>query len=42
MESDRFSPEAKRMKDARAADKLSREAKRMKESRAAHSNTARH
>ena len=37
VESDRLSPEAKRMKDARAADKL----QRMKEARAAHSNIVR-
>ncbi len=41
VESDRLSPEAKRMKDARAAGKLSLEAKRMKEARAVHSNTVR-
>ncbi len=37
MESDRLSPVAKRMKDARAADKL----QRMKEARAVHSNIVR-
>ena len=41
VESDRLSPETKRMKDARAAGKLSLEAKRMKEARAVHSNTVR-
>ena len=38
VESDRLSPEAKRMKDARAAAKLTGEAERMKGARAAHSN----
>ena len=41
VESDRLSPEAKRMKDARAADKLSHEAKRMKEARAVPNNIVR-
>ena len=36
-----LSPEAKQIKDARAADKLSCEARRMKEARAAH-NTVKH
>ena len=41
VESDMLSPEAKRIKDARAADKLSCEAKMIEEARAACSNIVR-